>query len=54
VEATARDAIMRDMQTVTLRDCTSSFSPALHQASLANLASLGRVCDAAEWLRELL
>ncbi len=50
VEATAGDAIMRDMQTTTLRDCTASFSPTLHEASLA---SLGRVCAAEEWLTEL-
>lgn len=48
VEATARDAIMRDLSTTILRDCTASFNPALHQASLANLASLGRVCDSSE------
>ncbi len=51
VEATARDAIMRDLKTTTLRDCTASFSPKLHEASLANLASLGRVCDVEEWLK---
>lgn len=53
VEATARDAVMRDMSTITLGDCTTSFNPALHEVSLANLGSLGRVCNAAEWLARI-
>jgi nicotinamidase-related amidase len=48
VASTARDAHLRDYQVVVLSDGSAAFSDALHQASLADLASIGQVmaCDA--------
>ncbi len=50
VEATAHDAIMRDYEIVTLKDCVTSFAAALHEASLLNLAAMGQVKNSTEWL----
>ncbi len=49
VEATLRDAAMRDYECVVLEDCCASFSPEQHHASLLNMASLGRVTSSDEW-----
>jgi nicotinamidase-related amidase len=48
VASTARDAHLRDYKVVVLSDGAAAFSDALHQASLADLASIGQVmpCDA--------
>jgi len=48
VASTARDAHVRDYSVVVLSDGCAAFSNALHQASLADLASIGQVitCDA--------
>jgi nicotinamidase-related amidase len=48
VASTARDAHLRDYSVVVLSDGCAAFSHALHQASLADLASIGQVitCDA--------
>jgi hypothetical protein len=48
VASTARDAHLRDYKVVVLSDGAAAFSDALHQASLADLASIGLVmpCDA--------
>ncbi|GIW11031.1 MAG: cysteine hydrolase [Dehalococcoidia bacterium] len=53
VEGTARDAVMRDWHVITLSDAVASFSRALHEASLLNLANIGRVMTADEWLASL-
>jgi nicotinamidase-related amidase len=47
VASTARDAHLRDFKVVVLSDGCAAFSDALHQASLADLASVGQVmtCD---------
>jgi nicotinamidase-related amidase len=47
VASTARDAHLRDYNVVVLSDGCAAFSDALHQASLADLASIGKVmtCD---------
>lgn len=37
LEATARDAVLRDYYAVVLEDCTGAFDPALHQAALTVL-----------------
>ena len=54
VEATARDAIMRDYEVTTLSDCVSSFNPGLHQASLLNLAALGQILKSEDWVSKTL
>lgn len=48
VASTARDAHVRDYSVVVLSDGCAAFSNALHQAALADLASIGQVmtCDA--------
>ena len=48
VASTARDAHVRDYSVVVLSDGCAAFSNALHQASLADLTSIGQVitCDA--------
>jgi nicotinamidase-related amidase len=48
VASTARDAHLRDYKVVVLSDGSAAFSDALHQASLADLASIGQVmtCEA--------
>lgn len=38
VEETAREAFHHGLKTIVLSDCVSSFDPALHQATLRNLA----------------
>jgi nicotinamidase-related amidase len=43
VASTARDAHLRDYKVVVLSDGCAAFSDALHQASLADLASIGQV-----------
>jgi ureidoacrylate peracid hydrolase len=47
VASTARDAHLRDYNVVVLSDGCAAFTHALHQASLADLASIGQVitCD---------
>jgi nicotinamidase-related amidase len=53
VEGTARDAIMRGWHVVTLTDCVGSFSRALHEASLVNLANIGTLTTSDAFLAEL-
>ncbi len=53
VEATARDAVMRDYEIITLEDCVTSFGAALHQASLTNLAAMGKISTSEEWVAGL-
>lgn len=53
VEGTARDASMREYEVVTLSDCVAGYNPALHEASLKNLANIGTVMTSEEFLRRL-
>ena len=53
VEATARDALMRDYELITLTDCVTSFNPTLHAAALLSLASMGQTLTAEEWIAHL-
>ncbi|MGH7264275.1 MAG: isochorismatase family cysteine hydrolase [Candidatus Rokuibacteriota bacterium] len=53
VEGTARDAGMREYQVVTLSDCVAGYSQELHEASLKNLANIGRVMTSREFLDSL-
>lgn len=45
VESTVRDAHLRDYTIYLLEDCVAGFNPALHQASLENLATLGQIIN---------
>jgi nicotinamidase-related amidase len=53
VEGTARDASMREYRVVTLSDCVAGYNPALHEASLKNLANIGSVTTSEAFLRDL-
>lgn len=53
VEGTARDASMREFEVVTLSDCVAGYNQALHEASLKNLANIGRVMTSEEFLKSL-
>lgn len=50
VETTAREAIGRNLQVVTLTDCVTSYSDALNQASLTNLGAFGQIFSSKEWM----
>jgi nicotinamidase-related amidase len=45
VESTVRDAHLRDYTIYLLEDCVAGFNPALHEASLKNMATLGQVIN---------
>jgi ureidoacrylate peracid hydrolase len=53
VASTARDAHLRDYNVVVLSDGCAAFSDALHQASLADLASIGKVTTCSEFVSSL-
>ncbi len=53
VEGTARDASMREYEVVTLSDCVAGYRQDLHEASLKNLANIGRVITSDEFLKTL-
>ena len=53
VASTARDAHLRDYNVVVLSDGCAAFSDALHQASLADLASIGKVTTCREFVSSL-
>ncbi len=53
VEATARDAVAREFHVTTLRDCVTGYNRDLHEASLKNLAFIGRLISSDEFLSEL-
>lgn len=53
VEATARDAMIRDFAVVILQDCVAAFDEELHLASLRGLGPYVTVMDSAEFLRAL-
>ena len=50
VEGTARDANMRGFEIVTLSDCVAGYNQKLHEASLLNLANIGKVVPSTELL----
>jgi nicotinamidase-related amidase len=53
IESSARDAIHRGMRVTTVSDCVSSYVPALHEATLLNLANLGSVVTSDELIAAL-
>jgi nicotinamidase-related amidase len=53
VEATARDAMIRDFSVVILEDCVAAFDEDLHLASLRGLGLYVTVADSAAYLRAL-
>jgi nicotinamidase-related amidase len=53
VEGTARDASMREYDVVTLSDCVAGYNQALHEASLKNLANIGKVVTSDAFLASL-
>jgi ureidoacrylate peracid hydrolase len=53
VEGTARDAVAREFDITTLRDCVAGYNQELHEASLKNLANIGRVITSADFLAEI-
>ncbi len=53
VASTARDAHLRDYNVIVLSDGCAAFSEALHEASLADLASIGKVMTCDAWVSSL-
>jgi ureidoacrylate peracid hydrolase len=53
VASTARDAHLRDYNVIVLSDGCAAFSDTLHEASLADLASIGKVMTCAAWVSSL-
>ncbi|MBI3827112.1 MAG: cysteine hydrolase [Candidatus Rokubacteria bacterium] len=53
VEATARDAILRDFGVVVLEDCVGALDDELHRGSLRNMGAYMTVASAAEYLEAL-
>ncbi len=53
VEATARDAMIRDLEVVILEDCVAAFDEDLHLASLRGLGLYLTVMDSASYVRAL-
>jgi len=53
VEATARDALIRDLEVVILEDCVAAFDEDLHLASLRGMGLYLTVMDSAAYLRAL-
>lgn len=51
VETTAREAVDRNLQVITLTDCVTSYSEALHHASLTNLGAFGQIITSKEWMQ---
>jgi len=49
VETVAREAVGRNYRVTTLTDCVASYSDALHQASLSNLAAMGKIIKSVDW-----
>lgn len=53
VEATARDAMIRDFSVVILEDCVAAFDEDLHLASLRGMGLYLTVMDSASYLRAI-
>lgn len=54
VETTAREGASRNFKIITLSDCVSSYSEALHLASLTNLSNFGEVMSSKDWQENIL
>src|SRR5262249_44801444 len=53
VEATARDALIRDFAVVIIEDCVAAFDEDLHLASLRGMGLYLTVMDSVAYIREL-
>jgi ureidoacrylate peracid hydrolase len=53
VEATARDALLRDFSVVVLEDCVGALDQELHEASLRNMGAYMAVVSSTEYLSAL-
>lgn len=53
VASTVRDAHVRDLRTIVLRDGCAAFRPVVHEAALADLATVSQVASCAETLAML-
>jgi len=53
VASTVRDAHVRDYHVVVLSDGCAAFSEQVHQAALADMASVAEVTDSATLLKQL-
>jgi nicotinamidase-related amidase len=53
VASTARDAHVRDIETVVLSDGCAAFSPEVHETAIAALAPVSRIATVAEAMSEL-
>ncbi|MBN1914943.1 MAG: cysteine hydrolase [Parachlamydiales bacterium] len=49
VESLAREATARNYKVNVLSDCVTSYSPTLHEASLANLSGFAKIATHEEW-----
>ncbi len=49
IETCAREAVGRGLKPITLTDCVASYSESLHEASLTNLNSFGKIMTSQEW-----
>ncbi len=52
VESCARECSSRGLRAVTLTDCVASYSDALHQGSLINLGSFGKIMSSEDWVEQ--
>jgi len=52
VETLAREAVSRGYKITTLTDCVASYSETLHQASLNNLGSFGKIITSKDWITQ--
>jgi len=53
VEGTARDAVARELDVVTLSDCVMGYNKTLHEASLRNLGNIGKILTAEEMMEKI-
>jgi ureidoacrylate peracid hydrolase len=53
VASTVRDAHMRDYDTMVLADGCAAFGDAVHQAALADMGTVARVCTVQEAMQQL-
>jgi ureidoacrylate peracid hydrolase len=50
VETTAREAASRNYLITTLTDCTTGYSDQMHEASLSNLSTFGKIINSNSWI----
>ena len=53
VASTVRDAHMRDYQTLVLEDACAAFSPAVHDASIADMRTVASVLSCNDLIGQL-